>query len=398
MWLHLLLLLSTGLHSAIGIHTLDSSDEHNLAMWFGDQGRCGLTVSHDNCSRTTFDYTFSRRTIPLVTHYEDGGGDGWSNFLGHCCNVEIPLQNRGFLNSTDGLINAYQKPVMNWIENLVKSSISTVVHFGDSMTAQTNYAFVAELRRECLVHNMSLPNSIFREETKILAHKMHLPSYLVSIFRWSNVTIFYLKCLKLDALPEMDKFLKDIETHYASPVLIAGNVGLHYPRDAEGMYATAEMFIQFMTNVHRRGKNIALMTETTPTHFNSDDGSFEHWQTPHGYDMNTYNKWDREYPLYHCRALSANVTNRVQNEVLRKVLTAQNLTDEIQVVETFRHLAPYHNMHYGNCHPEGGYRFGSLDCVHFCAFSPLMWTPIWRSMEHALHKSLRSKELNLKLN
>lgn len=393
MLFHILLLLFVSLSSAIGTHTLNVSDELNLSMWFGDQGRCGLTASHDNCSQSTFDYSFSRRTIPLVTHYDDGGGDGWSNFLGHCCNVEIPLQNRGFLNSSDGLTSAYQKPVMNMIENLIKANIFTIVYFGDSITAQTNYAFMAELRRECLVHNMSLPRSIAREETAILSQKTQVSQHIFSAFRWSNVTIIYVRYVKIDLLHEVNKFLLAVEARYSSPVLVMGSVGLHYPRDAPGMYATAEKFITFMTSVRRRGGNIALMTETTPTHFNSDDGSFEHWETPHGYNMNTYNDWDKMNPLYHCRPLPANVTNRVQNEVMRKVLVDHNLTHEIHVVETFRHLAPYHNMHYGNCHPEGGYRFRLMDCVHFCAFSPLMWTPIWRSMEHALQKALKHKQI-----
>lgn len=146
-----------------------------------------------------------------------------------------------------------------------------------------------------------------------------------------------------------------------------------------------------MAAVHRRGANVALMTETTATHFNSDDGSFERWETPNGYNSHAYNDWDKENPLYNCRALPGNVTNRVQNEVMQKVLTQYNLTREVYVVETFRHLAPHHNMHYGNCHAEGGYRMHNLDCTHFCAFSPLMWTPIWRSLEQSLQKALHSK-------
>lgn len=197
MWLGFLLLLAVAVYSVGGMIAVNTSDETNLSMWFGDSGRCALTTSHDNCTRKTYDYTFSHRTMALVTHFADGG-DSWPSYLGHCCSVEIPLQNRGFLNSTDGLTNAQQKPVINILTRLAKANISMVAFFGDSITAQTYYAFIAELRRECLVHNVSLPDSITEQEKKNIPPNPLLPNIIFSVTRWSNVTLLYFQYLNVN--------------------------------------------------------------------------------------------------------------------------------------------------------------------------------------------------------
>jgi hypothetical protein len=94
------------------------------------------------------------------------------------------------------------------------------------------------------------------------------------------------------------------------------------------------------------------------------------------------NPWDDEKtpsPLYHCRTINTSTTpakNTLENLVVADIIkTWGKKRSSIRILHVFKYLAPFYRLKYGFC---GGYdRYPVLDCVHFCAWGPTMWIPIW---------------------
>jgi hypothetical protein len=87
--------------------------------------------------------------------------------------------------------------------------------------------------------------------------------------------------------------------------------------------------------------------------------------------------------------------NTLENLVVRDILSAWRETagvkntSPVKVLHVFRYLSPFYRLKYGFC---GGYdRIPVLDCVHYCAWGPTMWVPIWDE----LHSLLRNWSLSL---
>lgn len=124
-----------------------------------------------------------------------------------------------------------------------------------------------------------------------------------------------------------------------------------------------------------------IYRETLPSHFNSNDGTYESWQVVEHQDLSAYNTWDPALPRYYCRALPDNVVNRIENIFVREKIAASKFN--ISILSTFRHFAPFYKMHHGSCdHDSDDHQFASgADCVHICGFAPAMWMPIWAELK-----------------
>lgn len=387
---------------AAAAETLNSTDYTSLRSWFGDAGRNSLAQPPQTNVvgfGPSVDYSFSRPFSSLPTEPTDGG-DNWSTFGGHCCEIEMPVQSRGFLNSSTVIGDPLGRPLINMMTKMAKHNV-TLVFWGDSVTVQTVYAFVAELRRECLLHNEPLPESITAEGKKEFELNSASTRGIVSMFRFLNVTIISFR-QTAEGQPSAEEFMSAVARVYSTSIALFANMGLHLAKMAERigkpgrqtMHNLLEQFILDVKHVKQLDENsVAFWMETTATHFNSRLGVFADWETPEGYNSATYNTWDPEFPLYHCRQHNESEAglNRLENLLMYEIMQHQNLTQVLPVIEVHHHFAPHYRMHYGNCPSEGNFRVGLMDCTHFCAFSPLMWAPIWRQMEHSVHTELQKQ-------
>jgi len=376
---------------------LNSTDTEALRSWFGNAGRDVLTQRTFEDADTVVDYSFSRPFASLPTSPDDGG-DNWPTFGGHCCTKEMPIDARGLLNSSTAIGDPRAKPLITMMTQVAKHNL-TLVFWGDSIMAQTLYAFVAELRRESLLHNLSLPESITAEGKKLFVLHPATTAAIGAMFRYMNVTIVLFRQNVEDQPPAVE-FMSQIGRVLSTSVAVFANRGLHLAKMAEQagnpgretMYNLLEQFILTVKQVKESDENnVAVWMETTATHFNSRRGDFAEWETPNGYHLMTYNTWDPEVPLYHCRQHNESEAglNRLDNLLMYEILQHHNLTRVLPVIEVHKHFVPHYRMHYGNCQSEGGYRTALMDCTHFCAYSPLMWAPIWRQIEQHMHAELQ---------
>ena len=86
--------------------------------------------------------------------------------------------------------------------------------------------------------------------------------------------------------------------------------------------------------------------------------------------------------MYYCRAIS-NLTDPKhyllpENLIVREILNTWGPNSRVSLLNVEKYLAPYSRVKYGNC---GGYhRVDIIDCVHYCAWVPTAWVPIWYDM------------------
>jgi hypothetical protein len=111
-------------------------------------------------------------------------------------------------------------------------------------------------------------------------------------------------------------------------------------------------------------------------------GSYEKWS---GTGRNKYNhetgknSWDNT--SYHCHSINTSISsakNTIENLVVHNILETWGVSKTaIQVLHTFKYLAPFYRLKYGFC-GKGVSRVSKLDCVHFCAWVCIyMYIYIW---------------------
>lgn len=313
----------------------------------------------------------------------------------HCCSTEISLQERGFLHGFKGFTDPNKKPVRELFKSLHFRNMS-LIFLGDSTSSQTVNALRAELERE---DGLKIETSFEWDITKTFIKKfedLHSISVFKSIFGVYSYDGTLIIDLKMTVLGTSD-LLWPLLKYLSLGCVVVVNVGHHlkhltlpnnFPFLVDNMDAVVDFLVEI--NAHDRGQHIAIYRETTPTHFDSYDGKFETWETPLGYDHTVPNSWDSRIPMYHCRALQPNVTNRIENSIVESLISARKL--DIPVIQTYKYFAPFFKINYGNCDGEAGYRRKYVDCVHLCAFSPLMWMPIWMQLQEGVTRQLELRE------
>jgi hypothetical protein len=125
-------------------------------------------------------------------------------------------------------------------------------------------------------------------------------------------------------------------------------------------------------------RNKVFWRETFPSHFGSVDGSYEKW---HGTAVETSNiqgKQEQDGSHYHCKPLQ-NTSKEMMNSqspengIAERIL--QNWPESrVGLFPVWKDFAPFWKVHVGTRIPNG---FMKLDCLHYCAYVPPMWTPFW---------------------
>jgi hypothetical protein len=127
------------------------------------------------------------------------------------------------------------------------------------------------------------------------------------------------------------------------------------------------LFIVWLNDLQEMNpNNIVVFKETTPSHFNSIDGSYERWD-------GTYNA----HGPYLCSPLKSisyetKASQTPENDVAEKIFKAWKET-RVQYLQTWEALAPFWKIHGGNCEKQE-------DCLHHCAYVPTAFAPIWRQL------------------
>jgi len=319
-----------------------------------------------------------------------------------CCNSDVHVRDRGFDWVWQGYENGTEQ--RQCIELMSELSLhnKSLVFIGDSMNNQVFTALIEECVREGIdgafdggakggMDWVQNPEAfgLTRKTLAMVGGATRLdlrgggPVYIYAIDVWYGRRSVYDERLVMEVLIPL------LCRNHAGGLVILPNIGHHLESERaannfHGMVSTVSGFLDWMHELTKInwGKNLVAFRETTPSHFDSPDldGSFEKWRGAgrSNYDYMAKNSWDGT--LYHCRSIdsSANATakNTLENLVVADIIkTWGRKRSSLQVLPVFKYLAPFYRLKYGFC---GGYdRIPVLDCVHFCAWGPTMWIPVW---------------------
>lgn len=340
-----------------------------------------------------------------------------------CCNSDVQIRDRGFDWVFPGFEDGRkQRQCIDLLQLLSKRNMS-LVFIGDSMNNQVTSAFIEECIREGIDGAF---NSGAKDSMPWFQHPDHfgIPLAALGLIKnvirmdWSNqlrkssqiynnsvyiyvIDLWYGRRSLLNERHLMELALPTIIEAHPSGLVILTNVGHHL--ESERSHSNPSVMVsaigEFLNWLHEytkmnSGLNLVLFRETTPSHFDSPalDGSYEKWKGAgrSHYDYMARNPWDdmaSVSPLYHCRAIkdsAAPLMNTLENLVAASVIQAWNRfsRSHLGILHVFKYLAPFYRLKYGFC---GGYdRLPVLDCVHYCAWSPPMWVPVWQELLDAV--------------
>lgn len=334
---------------------------------------------------------------------------------GWCCTEDIPLSQRGFDLVVEGFDKPLEKPVLDILALLSQRNMS-IVFLGDSMNGQMYWAFEQERRREEIVRGFESRSSILHSEPieklwwasdqvmTLYGISKHALKHVSSRFVWypesfgNRVFIYSISSNDLGS-PDDENLIHSVlpfiaRFEHPGGLYIVGNIGHHLANtrlnpDKNVLFTKFSRVLQDLEFVaNSNPKNVVAFRETTPAHFNSPqrDGSYEKWGISINKDRDgnylSTNSWDST--LYYCRDIlniSSHSSHIPENDMVKVLLDLWG-NPKIKLIPVFRYLAHFSKMKYGYC--GGSSRIDILDCVHFCAFSPPMWFPIWFHMHDLL--------------
>jgi len=388
-----------------------------LALWFDEIAFCMLTNPNLQFPQGV-EYCWNKWPNRRGFHSLPTEGVSAEDFNGHCCTLEMPLIDRGFnqglgfitshidflypcltltlnyLQAFKGYEDPYTQPVLNIVRRLVKQQ-RCLVFIGDSLTAQTLNAFLAELIRESALANITerafrIP-VVEQEPFSRLKTKKHFQHY-----QWQNISIMKFTYAKHDASEtNMRQFIEETVKENcfdsnARGALIIANIGLHIQKlSIVDLANRMNSFLSYLNELRKLALiNQVAFIETFPQHFDSIDGTFNNWQKPDSSMTSDTlkkltlrpNSWDSVHPLYHCKPNERNI-NLIENSIVQSIINTNynNNDNKIGFIELFKYFNHFPRMHYGYCKED--VRTVLLDCSHLCSFNPTMWMPIWAQLE-----------------
>ena len=382
-----------------------------------------------NKTKPAHGYTTGFATLPSSA-YSRKARDG-------CCNSDVQIRDRGF----DWALEGYQDGTSQHavaIMTLLSQRNMSIVFMGDSMNNQVFTAFIEECKREGIQGSFdagvrgSLP-WFQSPSTYGLSQKSLAYIGAVIKFDWTDrykksnnktqsvyiyvIDVWYGRRAVVDERVLMETLIPIISASHPSGMVVLPNIGHHLEAERshnnyQSMVQTVAGFLNWMHEISKlnSGRNFVAFRETTPSHFDSpnSDGSFEKWKAAGrgNYDYMASNSWDGT--LYHCHSINNSAPsepgwpqkNSLENVVVHEILSAwggkrdavaPEAATSVEILHVFQYLAPFYRLKYGFC---GGYdRIPVLDCVHFCAWGPTMWFPIWSELSSMLSKwSLQQRD------
>lgn len=352
--------------------------------WFNSVEICMLSDSHvsdkyetarDQCTtpETTDAFIFGA----LKTFYTGPNS--------HCCTVEVPLTQRGHVEYFREFESAERQPLQIFFDMLNRANKSFVT-IGDSTSSQFLYAMISELKKQ--------PKSSFLEDlTDSVKSELSMligdVDKIFGVYRRKNVYLYDIKILDFDMELAKEKRMVEVILplllrRHTSGLAIVANIGHHLkklnkPALRPVLADRMLKFIKWLENLKKDSKNIVIYRETPPSHFDSVDGTYEAWKEPDPNNMRLAMPSDSLFPLYMCREMSPNVTNRPENLLAKQIIVKRN--SQIPILEVFKYFRHMYKMHNGNCY-FGSDRSETTDCVHICQYVRPMWMPLWTQLHN----------------
>lgn len=310
---------------------------------------------------------------------------------GFCCTAEINLEHRGYSSvianvSTMNVHYTSKYPLHDFFDALEQSNTS-VLSIGDSTSSQMDYAMVAELSRSGRIEDVTsaVKNEILQaggDVAKIFGVWKRNRTYLYSInlFEFDDEQIRRAVEVAVDGV---------ISRH--SSLIIIANMGHHLrdyirPHNRANLIEIMAAYLSWLDGLQKLKNTYSVIyRESTPSHFDSFDGTYEAWKHPDEFKIKRQPMpSDSQFPLYNCKELSQSVHNRPENIVAKQLIQRRGFN--FHYLHVFNIFKYYWKMHSGNCYYSSD-RTAGTDCVHLCQYARSMWLPIWSQLADIMTRS-----------
>ena len=375
--------------------------------------QCNLMVN-GNSSRGTVSDDFVKLPSSALAHKLRDG----------CCNDDVPMKHRGFHLVERGFEGYGRTSVVKDLFDSLSESNRSLILLGDSMNNQVYNAMIEELKREYAWRNESLAEvANFNAKSEVewtrnpgaFGLSAKTPMYIGAIATYRSrsgskiyiylIDFWYGRRSSAIDMHFMDQLVPMISSMHVSGILLLANIGHHLEIEREQFLQNQKHplvqgiadFVNWLDDVSKLNKkNVVLFRETTPTYFNSPlhDGLYESFKlsgysninylVENDWNDNIYDSGKGEKSLYYCHSFNKSMNvERPENTYVREILFnwakhSDSYRSRVGVWSVYDHLVPFYKMSYGHC---GGYnRIATLDCTHYCLWSPPMWIPLWADL------------------
>lgn len=397
------ILICSLMRAVIGLNVdesfiLDKVDSNTMHKVYNPIANCMITNASD--SKISFDSYFQKCQNDLKYYESDKNPFGALSSLNtSCCLSDMSIYERNF----DKVINKYKKnvfdnPILDFLIMLSYKDLA-FVSFGDSMNSQFHKAMILEIQRQNV-------KGIFLDENIMLANVSYvrtlwIPPKKTYSYRGSFIdNHVYSYSFRYDTGFDGDdsqvrnaiEYLNINGNSFGSKkgLIVFGNIGLHLndyrsePNDK--LNSIMNDLLVWLNNLTLSNVNtIAAYRETTSTHFYSlnSDGLYEHSIA----EAKETSKTSKHAAKYCCYPINSNSTANENNAVI-SILKSWGKSCTLGIIQTYKYFLPYWTSHFGHCKSKV-----FCDCVHFCAFNPLMWLPIWFEYKHFLERNMVDNEV-----
>jgi hypothetical protein len=304
------------------------------------------------------------KAAPLGNHITLGSSDGKG-----VCSIE----SRPYFKKA---LSGFKSPKSPDLLNALKYAYQhrqCLIFFGDSVTRQSYYAFLAEVTR--IDKSVSFRRYLRRSDVPVGRYSSTflrgdfgegdkyggMASLYLDKDNKNESTVWFHHFSSADEIGTGEKFLDGFKDVGCNGLIILANIGLHINDESTGKTEFRKA-LRLLNDFAKDPKNTIIWRETTAQHFPyRDDGIFDE-------------KYKHRYTSCQAHRDSSPTWRVTQVQDVWKELNIQN----ISYVPFYKATEPLYRMHAGL--PT---KHLVVDCTHYCVF-PMMWQPLWSGLATAI--------------